>query len=58
MKATKPELWTRIKKKVKASSDGGESGRWSARKAAIAQLQYRKAGGKWEKATVPPARAR
>lgn len=47
-KPTKPEIWKRVKAKVRKGTDGGESGRWSARKAAIAQVEYKKAGGKWE----------
>lgn len=48
---TKPNLWERIKKKARASSAGSPPGRWSARKAALAQLQYKKQGGGWKGGT-------
>lgn len=46
-KPTKPALWEAAKKKARASSAGSEPGRWSARKAALAQLRYKKEGGGW-----------
>ena len=46
-KPTKPDLWASIKKKARASSAGSPPGRWSARKSALAQLQYKKRGGAW-----------
>lgn len=42
---TNPTLWKKVVSKVKASSKGGPAGRWSARKAQLAVLQYKKAGG-------------
>lgn len=53
-KPSNPELWKRITKKVRASAEGGERGRWSAQKAALANLEYKKRGGKWKKTTPPP----
>ncbi len=46
-KPTKPALWAKAKRDARASSEGGEPGRWSARKAARAQLEYEKQGGEW-----------
>lgn len=51
---TKPKLWKSIKKKARASSAGSEPGRWSARKAALSQLEYDKQGGEWNKTAAPP----
>ncbi len=42
-----PALWEDAKKKARATSEGSEPGRWSARKAAIAQLDYKERGGTW-----------
>jgi hypothetical protein len=53
MKPTKPLLWNRIKKKHRASKEGGEAGRWSARKNVLAKLEYKERGGGW-KETKPP----
>jgi len=53
--ATNPALWQRVKKKARATSEGSEPGRWSAQKAAIAQREYKKAGGGWKKAPAPQA---
>ncbi len=44
---TKPALWAKAKRDARASSEGSEPGRWSARKAARAQLEYEKQGGGW-----------
>ena len=41
----KPKLRERLKNKVMASSKGGKSGQWSARKAQLLALEYKKAGG-------------
>ena len=43
-----PKLWERIKKKVTAGDKGGEKGEWSARKAQLAVVEYKKAGGGYE----------
>lgn len=45
MQYTKPELRERIKKRILAGSKGGKSGQWSARKAQLLAIEYRKAGG-------------
>ena len=45
MTYTKPTLRERLKKKVMASSKGGDAGEWSARKAQLLAAEYKKAGG-------------
>lgn len=50
---TDPALWKRITKKHRDSSEGGKPGRWSARKAAMSQLEYKKQGGGWKKISAP-----
>jgi hypothetical protein len=42
---TNEKLWKRIVASVKAGSKGGDPGEWSARKAQLATLRYKKAGG-------------
>lgn len=42
---TKPELRERIKQRILNSSRGGKPGQWSARKAQLVAIEYRKAGG-------------
>jgi hypothetical protein len=42
---TKEKLWKSIVASVKAGSKGGDPGEWSARKAQLATLRYKKAGG-------------
>jgi hypothetical protein len=42
---TKPELRERIKNRIMAGSEGGNPGQWSARKAQLLAIEYRKAGG-------------
>ena len=42
---TKPALRERIKKKIMASTKGGKSGQWSARKSQMLAAEYKKAGG-------------
>lgn len=42
---TKPELRERIKNRIMAGSKGGNPGQWSARKAQLLAIEYRKAGG-------------
>lgn len=44
-KKTNPSLWKRIVAQVKSGSKGGDAGEWSARKAQLAVLKYKKAGG-------------
>ncbi len=42
---TKPEMRKRLFQKIKAGTKGGDPGEWSARKAQLLALQYRKRGG-------------
>ena len=42
---TKPEMRKRLFNKIKAGSRGGKPGQWSARKAQLLALEYKKAGG-------------
>lgn len=42
---TKPELRERLKQRIMSGSKGGRPGQWSARKAQLLALAYRKAGG-------------
>lgn len=42
---TKPELRKRIVAAVKAGTQGGKAGQWSARKAQLVAQRYEKAGG-------------
>lgn len=44
-KKTNPSLWKRIVSQIKSGSKGGDAGEWSARKAQLAVLKYKKAGG-------------
>lgn len=48
MKPDKPALWKRMLKKARNSSNGGEKGRWSAKKSILAQIGYAQKGGKWK----------
>ena len=45
MTYTKPTLRESLKKKIMASSKGGDAGEWSARKAQLLAAEYKKAGG-------------
>ena len=42
---TKPALRKRIFNRIKAGSKGGARGQWSARKAQMTALAYKRAGG-------------
>ena len=42
---TKPAMRRRILQRIKAGGKGGRPGQWSARKAQMLALQYKKAGG-------------
>ena len=42
---TKPEMRKRIFNRIKAGSKGGNPGQWSARKAQMLAVAYKKAGG-------------
>ena len=45
MGRTNETKWKRIVASVKAGSKGGKPGQWSARKAQLATLRYKKSGG-------------
>ena len=45
LKYTMPEVRERIKKRIMAGDKGGKAGQWSARKAQLVAMEYRKAGG-------------
>ena len=42
---TKPGMCKALFNKIKAGSKGGNPGQWSARKAQLLAVQYKKAGG-------------
>tara|TARA_R110002096_G_scaffold181127_1_gene358626 strand:+ start:156 stop:329 length:174 start_codon:yes stop_codon:yes gene_type:complete len=42
---TKPAMRKKLFTKIKASPKGGKPGKWSARKAQLLAVQYKKAGG-------------
>ena len=42
---TKPAMRKRIFQRIKAGSKGGAPGQWSARKAQLLAVAYKKAGG-------------
>jgi hypothetical protein len=42
---TKPGMRTTLFKSIKAGSAGGNPGEWSARKAQLLAVRYKKAGG-------------
>ena len=42
---TRPGLREKLFKKIKAGSRGGKPGQWSARKAQLLAIEYKKAGG-------------
>ena len=46
-KKKNPALWNRIVSSVKSSSKGGDPGQWSARKAQLAVVKYKDAGGSY-----------
>lgn len=45
MSRTNPELWKSIVSKIKAGARGGKPGQWSARKAQLSTLEYKRKGG-------------
>lgn len=47
-KPSNPQLWKSISQKYKQASRGGEAGKWTPRKLALALRRYEKEGGKWE----------
>lgn len=42
---TKPGMRKRLFERIKAGTKGGDPGEWSARKAQLLAMQYKKAGG-------------
>tara|TARA_R100001129_G_scaffold183969_1_gene167655 strand:+ start:2671 stop:2862 length:192 start_codon:yes stop_codon:yes gene_type:complete len=42
---TKPSLRKRLFEQIKAGTKGGRAGQWSARKAQLLAVKYKKAGG-------------
>ncbi len=42
---TKPAMRKRMFKSIKAGTKGGRAGQWSARKAQLLAMRYKKAGG-------------
>ena len=42
---TKPTMRKRLFNKIKAGSKGGKAGQWSARKAQMLAVEYKKKGG-------------
>ena len=42
---TKPGMRKRLFKSIKAGTKGGKAGQWSARKAQLLALRYKKKGG-------------
>ena len=42
---TKPAMRRRLFNQIKAGTKGGKKGQWSARKAQLLALRYKKAGG-------------
>ncbi len=51
---TDPALWERVKKGQRETSEGTPPGRWSARKAVLAQREYERQGGGWKPSPAPP----
>lgn len=45
---TKPTMRKRLFEKIKAGSKGGDPGEWSARKAQLLAMEYKKAGGRYK----------
>ena len=46
---TKPAMRKRIFSRIKSGSKGGAAGQWSARKAQMLAVAYKKAGGGYRK---------
>ena len=55
---TNNALRERIKARVMAGSEGGRPGQWSARKAQLVAVRYRKAGGGYKKGKSPTKKQR
>lgn len=56
-KYTKPELRKRIKNRIQASTKGGKSGQWSARKSQLLASEYEKEGGGYKGGKGPKQKA-
>lgn len=54
---TKPELRERLKRRIMEGSRGGKPGQWSARKAQLLALEYRRAGGGYRGGKKRPQRS-
>lgn len=54
---TKPRLRESIKKRIMAGSRGGKPGEWSARKAQLLAIEYRRAGGGYRGGKKKPQRS-
>ena len=52
-KPTKSELWDRIKKKYRNSTEGGKRGTWTPDKLTRARFEYKREGGEWRKIKAP-----
>jgi hypothetical protein len=46
---TKPTLRKQLFERIKAGDKGGSPGQWSARKAQLLAVEYKKAGGGYKK---------
>lgn len=46
---TKPTLRKRLFEKIKRGTKGGRAGQWSARKAQLLALEYKRSGGGYKK---------
>ncbi len=46
---TKPAMRKSLFQKIKAGTKGGDPGEWSARKAQLLAVEYKKAGGGYKK---------
>lgn len=46
---TQPAMRKRLFQKIKAGTKGGDPGEWSARKAQLLAVEYKKAGGGYKK---------
>lgn len=46
---TKPTMRKRLFERIKSGSKGGAPGQWSARKAQLLALEYKRSGGSYKK---------
>jgi len=54
---THPELRKRLYNKIKAGSKGGKPGQWTARKAQLLAVEYKKAGGGYKSGKKKPQKS-